>query len=143
MKSITRSIKAFLVVAAMAACGGQAYAAQLAQNFAAADGKVFQIASPISIEKADGAVNVKHQNGSTQAFADPTGAVWAKIVASPTFATHYVQVVGTNRYMNTTVTTEILCMSNQTWFGYPFGTLQPDVFADGCATHAVVRASSN
>lgn len=141
MKNITRraciALASLATAAVLTACGGNAYAGTLPESFKADNGKVFQIHSVLSVEYANGTVIVKQATGSAQPFPDATGAVWSKVLASTDFYKHYVQVPGTVRYMNTSVTTEISCISNQSVFGYPQG--QPEFFADACALHNAVK----
>lgn len=119
-----------------------ASAATLPENFAASDGRVFQIHSALSVEKGAGVIYIKAASGSVFPFADSTGAVWTKVINSANFNQRYVKVPNTDRYMNTTFSVEISCISQQTVFSYP--TSAPaEWFQDGCALHAIVKNSSN
>lgn len=133
-----------LALFALAACGGgNAHAATLSGNFVSDDGKVFQIENAISIEKVTGAVNVAAANGTTYAFADGTGALYNKILASVGFTSHYIQVPGTLMHMNTTAALYITCYGgNQTAFAYP-PNLPAKFFADNCALLNAIKAASN
>lgn len=119
-----------------------ANAATLTENFVASNGQVFQIHSVLSVEKGAGVIYVKQATGSIHPFADATGAVWTKVLNSANFSQHYIRVGTTDRYMNTTVITEISCVSSQTVFGY-YSASQPEWFQDGCALHTAVRNASN
>ena len=142
MKNIFKSLSALIAVACLLACGG-AQAAPLSYNFVADSGQVFQTKNVLSVEKAPGYVKVRQMSGTVQSFPDATGAVFNKVLNSPSFAASFVQVPGTTRYVNTTVVTEVLCYSGtQTAIGYP-SPVQAEFFNDGCQLHAVVKASSN
>lgn len=115
--------------------------AGLAESFVAADGKVFQIASVLSVEKGNGTVNIKQASGTVQQFSDPQGTVWAKVLVVLNSSNHYVKVPNINRYMNTAVATEVSCISNQTAFGYVGAPAE--YFADACALQTAVKNASN
>jgi hypothetical protein len=117
-------------------------AAPLTQNFVADNGKVFQINHVLSVEKVPGFVNVKQALGTVHPFPDATGAVFQKVRTSPGFDASFVRVPGTDRYMKTTGTSEISCVSSQTVFAYP-SQAPAEWFADGCQLHSVVKASAN
>jgi hypothetical protein len=128
---------------ALTACGGNAFAATLPESFVPDNGRIFQIHSVLSVEQAPGAINVKQSSGSVFILPDATGAVWAKVLANPTFYQHYVQVPGTNRYMNTQFAAEISCISNQTAFSYGQSNSPVEWFADSCALWNAVKAKAN
>ena len=115
--------------------------AGLSESFVAADGKVFQIATVLSVEKVTGFVSVKQATGSVQNFSDPSGTVWNRVLVVLNSSNHYVKVPNSNRWMNTAPATEISCISNQTAFGYP--SAQPEWFQDACALHTAVKNVSN
>lgn len=117
-------------------------AATLPQNFAASDGKVFQINTALSVEKGAGVIYVKHYSGTVMPFADATGTLWTKVLNSPNFSQYFIKIPNTDRYMNTTLSSEISCISSQTVFAYPFST-QAEWFQDNCALHTVVKNASN
>lgn len=143
MKSI-KILAASIILAALAACGGQAKAAQLPDNFVASDGRVFQTVNEVSVQFVSGAVLVKQMSGSVQSFPDPTGSVSAKVLASPDFAKRHVQAPATpGLYVNTAVSTEISCQSSQTVIGYGYSLTPTSVFADGCQLWQAIKAVSN
>lgn len=116
-------------------------AATLGDNYVASDGKVFQISNILSVEKGINTVMIKQLTGTVQPFADATGSVWNKVVNSYGFSQRFIRVGTSDRYMETTHTTEISCINNQSAFGYT--SAQPEYFADGCALQNAVKANSN
>lgn len=142
MKKITM----FLLFAfALAACGAGANAATLTQNFVADNGIVFSVQYALSVEKVPNALLVTSGNGTTYSYPDATGALYTKVLNSPGFGSHYVQVTGTLLYMNTADIVQVLCFSGgtQTVITYPQGTAQARFFTDNCGLYNQIKAASN
>lgn len=139
-KAILLALAGLFLGAMIVACGGNANAATLPASFVDDNGQVFQIDTMLSVEKVGATIKVKQPDGYPKFYADASGNVWAKIVASAIVASAYAQVPGANRYLNTKVAWVITCISNQTVFGY--ATIA-EYFPDSCALHAVVRGRAN
>ena len=136
-------MKKLFISAVLAFSAFAATAATLTLNFVADNGLVFQIANVFSVDYDGSSVIVRMPNGSNQYFADASGGVYAKVLASAGFSSRFVRVNATsNRYMNTQLASEISCVSNQTAFGY-YSANNPEFFNDGCALHNAVKAASN
>lgn len=131
---------AMAVVALMAITITPASAATLPASFADDNGQVFQLETMLSVEKVGATIKIKQPDGYPKFYADASGNVWAKVIASSIISAKYAQVPGANRYMNTSVAWIVTCISNQTVFGY--ATIA-EYFPDSCALHAVVRAGAN
>lgn len=143
MKSI-KILAASIILAALAACGGQAKAADLTSNFVASDGAVFQTANAVSVEKISGSVAVTFLNSTTLLFSDSTGAVFNKVLADPTFKARFVRVGASNKYLNVAITSQLFCDgSSRTVLAYPYSTLSVLYLDDGCQFWQSVKAVSN
>lgn len=139
-------LKKLILVSALASSvmfSNTTEAATLTLNFVSDTGKVFQIASILSVDWNGSSVVVRMPNGSDQYFADASGSVYAKVLASAGFSSRFIRVNATsNRYMNTQLASEISCIGNQTAFGY-YSANNPEFFNDACALHNAVKAASN
>lgn len=144
-KIITFVLFTIAICIGLIACGGSANAGTLTQNFVADDGKIFAVQYALSVEKVPNAVLVTSGNGTTYSYSDATGALYTKVLNSPGFGSHYVQVAGTLLYMNTADIVQVLCYSGgtQTVFTYPQGTAQARFFNDNCGLYNQVKAASN
>jgi len=144
MKSIFRRASFMLAVAVSMALAAPASAATLTTNFNTGDNRVIQATEILGFEKDtfNSAVKITQMSGSVQSFADPTGALYTRLVAYATgpAVSVFVRTSPTaNRYLRTDRSTEILCQSNETKFVYPTGA--PSItFADSCALHATVKS---
>lgn len=142
MKKVLLSILLGIVAAfGLAACGGNAIAGTLTQNFVADDGRVFVVQDALSVEKVANAVLVTGKNGTTYSYPDATGALFTKILNSAGFSSHFIQVAGTLQYVNTTVPVYIMCFTGKTYFADETGPGR--YFNDGCALVNAIRAASN
>lgn len=152
MKSI-KILVASIILAALAACGGQAKAAALPFNFTATDGINFSIEHASSVEKvgpttisvttmvanADG-ITVPTSTG----YADSNGTVWAKILSTINSTGLYLRVGTTNRYIGAKAVKYTYCVSPNTilFYGEALGEAN-ETFNDGCVVVQGIKALSN
>ena len=152
MKSI-KAIVATLIVAALAACGGQAQAAPLQFNFKASDGTNFSIDHAVAVEKTTNgiAVTLKAVNADGQTvfvskgFADAGGVVWTnKVLPAITSTGLFIREGATNRYIGAQAPRETQCNSPYSTFFYTGGTIEANFSVnDSCAIHSAINALSN
>lgn len=146
-KPLSLALAGFLLGCALVACGGNAQAATLTQNFKADNARVFQIDHALSVEKlTDSRIAVTQINGSMQYFSDATGAVWSKVllVVNPAGGNSpkWIAVSGTNRFIATTFQSEISCSGGQTVMGW--ATVgAAEYLADGCTLYNAVVSKAN
>jgi hypothetical protein len=140
---LTKTVIALSVCIALVACGGNASAGVLSQNFVADNGAVFQVNDALSFKFVVGAVEVVSANGTTYSYPDATGNLYYKIITSPSVTAHYFQVVGTFEHMNTTAAMSIVCYNgNKTTFTYA-QNIPPRLFADNCVMLNLIRGQAN
>lgn len=152
MKSI-KILAASIILAALAACGGQAKAAALPFNFTATDGVNFSIERASSVEKvgpttisvttmvvnADG-VTVPTSTG----YADSNGTVWTKVLSTINSTGLYLRVGSTNRYIGAKAVKYTYCFVSNTLLFYGEGVTEAnETFNDGCAVAQGIKALSN
>lgn len=145
MKSIFAAAATVII---LCACGGNAKAATLPDNFVSQDGRIFQLANAVSVEKQGplSYIKVTMIDGNPQSFYDASGAVWTKVVAymGAAGASKWQAVSGQNMYINTTFQTEIKCIVNQGQTVMAWPTVpNPLYLNDGCAFYNAVKARSN
>lgn len=123
------------------ACGGNAHAATLTQNFKGDSGYVFQINTALSFKQVSGAVEVVAANGTTYTYPDTSGALFTKLINGS--IGFYVNVPGTLEYMNTISPLYILCYSGGTQTGFAYMGANPRFIPDSCALYNSIRAAAN
>ena len=141
-----RACGALLAAVLLATAAVPAHAGDLKPAFKADNGKVFSIkADDIGFACDSGTVTVTLRNTDARVFPDATGAVCAKVIASPGFYDNYVQQPGTKNYYRANWI-EAYCGSPQGVYGsvlsYPING-GPLVIQDGCQTDAQIKARAN
>lgn len=147
LKLITAAATAAII---LSACGGNAHAATLPDNFVSTEsGRIFQLANAVSVTKQGAplyTIDVRMIDGNSQSFYDKSGAVWAKVVAymGAAGASKWQAVSGQNRYISTTFQTEISCIVNQGQTVMAWPTIPDPLYLnDGCDFYKAVKARSN
>lgn len=143
-KLFTTLACALFACMAIAACGANAQAQTLPQEFKASNVNLFTTNDVRSIECLSGYVNVVYHGGSVSGpeYTDTSGAVCTAVKAQAGFADRFVRVGASNRYINVQVARRVFCNSSYTTITWAEGGSE-DFFGDGCALHAAIAARSN
>jgi hypothetical protein len=132
-----KSMKSMVLAECLAAASFSAQAGVLDKNFVGVNPSgtpiVFNLHEAFTVEKIAGAVVVTAANLTQYSYADPTGALYTKILNSPDFARTFYPVSGTLIHVNVQKPLYIQCYQNKTTMTYNATgyTLQ---YADNCAT---------
>lgn len=144
MRKLKLSFFASLFAAvSLAACGaGTAHAATLANSFADDNGALFNLAKTRTVEKVAGGLTVTLDNGTAYSFADASGGVWSKLLASPEWTKKFVTANGA-LYINVDQTLSVICYGSQRQTAVSYNNTQPTFYNDGCALAVAVKNGSN
>lgn len=152
-----RTLKAFLIASAafvLAACGGQAHAANNA--IATADGKVFSVYDVRTITVAGGGFQIKRDSTNTpDVIADSTGAIFASARLTAPALKNLVQLGTSGVWLNTDTISYAWCQYGTSVPSSPVLTGGTHLFVvwqgsgytmfedSNCATATVIRNASS
>jgi hypothetical protein len=151
MKKIIMFAAVIAASAFIAACGAgnQAYAGTLAAYNNAPGTVVYGIADAYAIDKDTNSGNrvvIKYSNGVQYAVDDANWSVYNRITSATTFASSFVRVGTTARYMNVTKSNSVVCQSSGSYIAFPVSASGPNLdesYNDGCQFWQAVKAVAN
>lgn len=150
MKSI-KIIAASIILAGLAACGAgnNAKAATLDAYTNAPGTVVYGIADAYAIDKDTNSGNrvaIKYIGGVQYATDDVNWTLYNKITTASGFASKFVRVGTTARYMNVSKSNGVLCQSSGSYIAFPVppsGPFMDETYNDGCQFWQAVKAVAN
>lgn len=146
MKNLFKGfIGALVATMALAACGGNAHAAQLADTYVTGDNVVFTLATVQSIDKGLDTLYLQMLGENPQYTMDNSNVVYNAIKLHPDFSKSFVAIPGQpNRYLNVRWY-KFTCDNNWSRARLPagVGSGQVESFNDACALRNAVKALAN